>query len=99
MKSLQGPYELYLIWGYYGTHYRVRLDPPFGGLVFYIRNIILLGSTTKNTTHMSSEVALGSLFKLFLPGALADIPRMWPVAAILCVFSWPADFVGALPFL
>ena len=26
----EGPLELYFIWGYYGTHYRVRLSPPFG---------------------------------------------------------------------
>ena len=34
------------IWGYYGTHYRVSIS-SFWGIVFYIRNIILLGSTTK----------------------------------------------------
>ena len=37
---------------YYGTQYRVRLS-SFGGIVFYIRDIILLGSTTKlNATHL-----------------------------------------------
>ena len=35
-----------LIWEYYGTQYRVRLYPPLG-IVSYIRNIILLGLTTK----------------------------------------------------
>ena len=46
--------ESYFFGGYYGTHYRVRLYPPFWGIVFYIRNIILLGSTTKkNATQVS----------------------------------------------
>ena len=36
-----------LFWGYYGTHYRVKIISSFWGIVFYIRNIILLGSTTK----------------------------------------------------
>ena len=30
---------LYFIWGYYGAHYRVKLYPPFWGIVFYRRNI------------------------------------------------------------
>ena len=25
----------YLVWGYYGTHYRVRLYPPFGYSISY----------------------------------------------------------------
>ena len=25
-----GLFESYFIWGYYGTHYRVRFYPPFG---------------------------------------------------------------------
>ena len=37
-----------VIWGYYGTQYRVRFYPPFG-YSFFIRNIMLLGSTTKKT--------------------------------------------------
>ena len=28
-------YEQYVIWGYYGTHYRVRLYPPFGYSILY----------------------------------------------------------------
>ena len=39
--------------GYYGTQYRVRLYAPFWGIVFYIRNMILLGfDHHKNATHM-----------------------------------------------
>ena len=39
--------DQYLIWGYYGTCYRVRLL-PHGGIVLYTRNILVLGSTAKN---------------------------------------------------
>ena len=56
------PNELYFLWGYYGTHYRVRFYPPFGVyVVFYIRNIILLGSITKkNTTQMVISLNRGT---------------------------------------
>ena len=33
--------------GYYGTQYRVKIQSSFWGMVFYIRNIIVLGLTTK----------------------------------------------------
>ena len=57
------------IWGYYGTHCRVRLYPPFGGIVLYIRNIILLGSTTKkNTTHYSAQCSTVLLVTVTVDG-------------------------------
>ena len=33
-----------------------KIISSFWGIVFYIRNIILPGSTTKNTTHVGFEV-------------------------------------------
>ena len=44
----KGKQNQHFILGYFGTQHRVRLCPP----VSYIRNMILLGSTTKtNATH------------------------------------------------
>ena len=40
-------YEEYFIFGYYGTPLQSKIVSSFWGIVFYIRNIILLGSTTK----------------------------------------------------
>ena len=45
--------------GYDGTQYRVRFYPPFGCIVFYIRNLILLGLTPKK--HNSTGVGQDDL--------------------------------------
>ena len=40
--------EWFVFGGYYGTQYS-KIISSFWGIVFYIRNIILLGSTTKKS--------------------------------------------------
>ena len=35
-----------------GTQHTARLCPPFGYSTFFTKNITLLGSTTKNATHV-----------------------------------------------
>ena len=47
--------------GYYGTHHRRRLYPPFGVDYFLLGILILPGSTTKNATHMKFSINKGSL--------------------------------------
>ena len=74
-----------LLGGYYGTHYRVRLYPPFGGIVLYIRNVILLGLTTrKNATH----IVFADLPRMSaLPAAVRKAPRDMSVGSGTCTLN------------
>ena len=58
-KPLLSSGESYFIWGYYGTQYRVRLYPSLRYSLFFIRNTILLGSTTRK--HYSGVYRAWSL--------------------------------------
>ena len=57
--------EWYFIWRYYGSQYRVRLFSLLLGIVFYIRNLILLGFNHQKTLLMYAvDSIIVSLFQL-----------------------------------